>query len=160
MNYSIAFGTLHCLPCSNNYLVLIIPFAIAGIVFVIVLLFLQLSVATGMVNGLIFYANVIQANRSIFFPPGNTNILTVFIAWLNLDLGIETCFFDEYLCFSMASILVSLLCLVSDRTDYCSELSLEQTFKKLRKESHCCFGHSYLALLLQAASHDDSSAII
>ena len=45
-------------------------------------------------NGLIFYANVVQANRSIFFPLGETNILTVFIAWLNLDLGIETCFYD------------------------------------------------------------------
>ena len=93
-NYSIAFGTLHCLPCSDNHLALIIPFALAGVVLVILLLSLQLSVATGMLNGLIFYANVIQANRAIFFPPGNTNILTVFIAWLNLDLGIETCFFD------------------------------------------------------------------
>ena len=30
----------------------------------------------------------------MFFPPGDTNILTVFIAWLNLDLGIKTCFAD------------------------------------------------------------------
>ena len=58
------------------------------------LLLLNISVASGTINGLIFYANVIQVNRSIFFPPGDTNILTVFIAWLNLDLGIETCFFD------------------------------------------------------------------
>ena len=50
--------------------------------------------ASGTLNGLIFYANVIQVNRSIFFPPGDANILTVFIVWLNLDLGIETCFFD------------------------------------------------------------------
>ena len=93
-NYSIAFGTLHCLPCSNDYLALILPFALAGIALVAVLLLLKLSVATGIVNGLVFYANVIQANRSIFFPPGKTNILTVFIAWMNLDLGIETCFYD------------------------------------------------------------------
>ena len=45
-------------------------------------------------NGLIFYANVIQVNRFNFFPPGKANILTVFIAWLNLDLGIEMCFYD------------------------------------------------------------------
>ena len=93
-NYSIAFSTLHCLPCSNRYLALIIPFALAGIALVIVLLLLQLTVATGTMNGLIFYANVIQASRSIFFNPGDTNILTVFIAWMNLDLGIETCFYD------------------------------------------------------------------
>ena len=93
-NYSIALGNLHCLPCSNNYLALILPFALAGIALVAVVLFLRLTVTAGTLNGLIFYANVIQANRSIFFPEGATNILTVFIAWLNLDLGIETCFYD------------------------------------------------------------------
>ena len=92
--YSITFGTLHCLPCSNAYLTLILPFALAGIALVAILLILQISVASGTMNGLIFYANVIQVNRSIFFPPGDTNILTIFISWLNLDLGIETCFFD------------------------------------------------------------------
>ena len=73
---------------------LILPFALAGVVLVAVLLLLNLSVAVGTVNGLIFYANVVQVNRSIFFPLGKTNILTVFIAWLNLDLGIETCIYD------------------------------------------------------------------
>ena len=93
-SYSTSFGTLHCLSCSNVYLALIIPFALAGIALVAILLLFQISVASGNINGLIFYANVIQVNHSIFFPPGDTNILTVFIAWLNLDLGIETCFFD------------------------------------------------------------------
>ena len=93
-NHSIALGTLHCLDCSNAYLALILPFALAGVVLVAVLLLLNLSVAVGTVNGLIFYANVVQANHSIFFPLGETNILTVFIAWLNLDLGMETCFYD------------------------------------------------------------------
>ena len=37
---------------------------------------------------------MIAANPTAFFPSGETNVLTVFIAWLNLDLGIETCFFD------------------------------------------------------------------
>ena len=94
INYSIALGTLHCLPCSNHYLALILPFAVAGVALITVLLLLKLSVADGTLNGIIFYANVIQANRSAFFLPGKTDILTVFIAWLNLDLGIETCFYD------------------------------------------------------------------
>ena len=93
-NFSLALGSLHCLPCSNTYLLLILPFALAGVALVAVLLLLRLTVALGTMNGLIFYANVVQVNRDIFFPPGVTNILTVFIAWLNLDLGIETCFYD------------------------------------------------------------------
>ena len=37
---------------------------------------------------------MVQIKRHIFFPLGETNILTVFIAWMNLDIGIETCFYD------------------------------------------------------------------
>ena len=50
--------------------------------------------AVGTINGLIFYANVISANRSIFIKTGEANVLTVFIAWINLDFGFETCFYD------------------------------------------------------------------
>jgi len=45
-------------------------------------------------NGLIFYANIVKANEYILLPHEQTNPLTVFKAWLNLDLGIETCFID------------------------------------------------------------------
>lgn len=93
-NFSVALGSLHCLPCSNAYLSLILPFALAGIALVVFLLFLRLTVVGGMLNGLIFYANAVQMNRHIFFPKGEINILTIFISWLNLDLGIETCFYD------------------------------------------------------------------
>ena len=91
--YSVVFSTLHCLPCSNAYLGLSLLFILAGFVLVVLLLLLKISVVNGTINGLIFYANVIQVNQSIFLPPGDSNILTVFIAWLNLDLGFETCFF-------------------------------------------------------------------
>ena len=59
------------------------------------LLFLcKLTVAIGTINGVIFYANIVGVNSSVFFPAGQTNILTVFVAWVNLDLGIEACFFS------------------------------------------------------------------
>ena len=61
---------------------------------VILLLILRLTLAVGTTNGLTFYANIVAVNRALFFPSDETNILTVFIAWMNLDLGIETCFFD------------------------------------------------------------------
>jgi predicted outer membrane repeat protein len=93
-NYSLALGSFHCLQCSNNYLALLIPFALAGIVLVVFLLVLDITVAKGTINGLILYANIIQANKAIFLPAQQRNILTIFIAWLNLDLGIESCFYD------------------------------------------------------------------
>ena len=55
---------------------------------------MSLTGVIGTINGLIFYANVIAVNQSIFFPSEDTNLLTIFGAWLNLDLGIETCFYD------------------------------------------------------------------
>ena len=93
--FSLALGSSKCLECSNIWILLLIPFALAGIALVLLLFILKLTVAAGTINGLIFYANIVAINRSIFFPPNETtNILTVFIAWLNLDLGIETCFFE------------------------------------------------------------------
>jgi len=47
-----------------------------------------------------FYGNIVTVNCAIFLSQSivqsssQTNILRVFIAWLNMDLGIETCFFD------------------------------------------------------------------
>ena len=99
---SLTLGTSQCKLCSNAFLGLLALFAFAGVVLVVVLYVCNLTVARGTINGLIFYANVIRINHAIFFPPTSTGspahivsqILTVFIAWLNLDLGIETCFYD------------------------------------------------------------------
>ena len=92
--HSIVFGTSQCLPCTNSYISLLALFAFAGIILVAVLFTCKLTVAAGTLSGLIFYANMVGANRNIFFPPGEESVLTVFIAWLNLDIGIQTCFFE------------------------------------------------------------------
>ena len=91
---SLNLGSSQCSHCSNMFLFLLLAFAAAGFLLVIFLFTCEVTVAAGTTSCLIFYANVIAVNRTVFFPSGETNILTVFIAWLNLDLGIETCFFD------------------------------------------------------------------
>ena len=93
-NYSLLIGSSECKECSSIYLLLILPFAAAGIGLVAFLSILRLTVATGMVNSLIVFANIVQVNKKLFFPASAFNIITVFIAWLNLDLGIETCFYN------------------------------------------------------------------
>ena len=84
--------------CSNVWLLLIVPFALAGLLLVAVIHFLNLTVTMGTVCGLIFYANIVQdysvALLSTHPIPGLTPILQVFLSWLNLDLGISTCFYD------------------------------------------------------------------
>ena len=94
---SLSLGTARCLDnCSNYHLLLVFPFALAGLAIVFILLKCNLNVSLGTVNSLIFYVNIIHVNRTLFFPQNKrlflTKMLAVFVAWLNLDLGIETCF--------------------------------------------------------------------
>lgn len=92
--FSLSLGNSQCLKCSNLYLLLMIAFLVAGILFVAFLTVFNLTVADGTLGVLIYYANIVQVNSSIFFPSGKTTVLTIFIAWHNLDLGIQTCFSD------------------------------------------------------------------
>ena len=95
-NLSLAFGTSACRECSSLWALLWVPvIALAGVALVVLLIVLNLTVSVGTINGLIFYANIVRANHATFFPPNTTNsFLSWFIAWINLDLGIETCFYN------------------------------------------------------------------
>ena len=91
--YSLVLSTSQCKRCTNMYLVLLVPFALMGIALVFLLLVCKLTVATGTLSGLVFYANIVGINK-IFLPVEFTNPASVFISWVNLDLGIETCFYN------------------------------------------------------------------
>ena len=96
--YSSVLGSSNCVEkCSNVYLLLIIPFALAGVALVVLLLKCNLTVSVGHINGIIFYANIVQVNKAILFPNHKVpyQIFSTFIAWLNLDLDVETCFFEH-----------------------------------------------------------------
>ena len=95
------FGSSQCQQChSNYYLFLIIPFAIAGLVLVLLLFTLNLTVTDGDINGFIFYVNIVSINSHVFFPLNNSiQPSYIFVSIANLDLGIETCFYngmDDY----------------------------------------------------------------
>ena len=55
---------------------------------------MDITVSSGFINSLIFYSNIVKVNEHIFLPHRTTNPITLFISWFNLDLGIETCFYD------------------------------------------------------------------
>ncbi len=97
--WSLGLGSSEChVKCSNVWLLLILPFVLAGLLLVLVIHFLNLTVTTGTVCGLIFYANIIQGYSPVLLStepiPGLTPILQIFLSWLNLDLGISTCFYE------------------------------------------------------------------
>ena len=96
--HSLAIGSSHCIKCSdNNNLALIIFFAVAGLLLVAIIGAFNLTITQGMINGLVFYANIIWTyQRILFHQEVESNFALVFLrtimAWLNLDFGIQTCF--------------------------------------------------------------------
>ena len=88
------FGTFTCKQCTNIHLFLLILFALMGVALVFLLFACKLTVATGTLSGLVFYTNIVGVNHNIFLPQKSNNPYSVFIAWLNLDFGIDTCFYN------------------------------------------------------------------
>lgn len=91
--FSLVLGSNSCKECSNAYISLVIPFALAGIGLVAFIIALNMTVTSGTINGLIFYANIIKLYEHAIFTDGQLPFLSEFISWVNMDLGIETCFF-------------------------------------------------------------------
>ena len=122
---STVFSSSYCQHCSNVYLLIIIPIAMAGVVLVLLLFVLNLTVTDGTINGFIVYVNIISINTPLFstelhhFTPAYT-----FISLANLDLGIQTCFYsgmDDYakmwlqLAFPFYLIFIATLIIVTSR---------------------------------------------
>ena len=94
--FGLSLGSSKCMKChGNEYGVpigIIAVALVAGILLVIIILVLNLTVAIGTLNSIVFYANIVYANRGIYFK-GSPTASTI-ISWLNLDIGIDTCFYQ------------------------------------------------------------------
>ena len=92
---SMVFASSRCVKCTNVHILITVIVVVAGVVLVMLLYLLNLTVTKATINGMILYANIISINDSIFLM--NNNIfkpLQVFISFVNLDLGIETCYYN------------------------------------------------------------------
>ena len=92
--YSLSIGSSSCIRCSKFWIArmigILLAIVIAGIILVTLLLVLNLTVAAGTINGLIFYANIVGSTSEplIFALP------QFVVAWLNLESGFDGCFID------------------------------------------------------------------
>ena len=94
-NFSRVFGSSKCKICPKDIfksVVILLGQLIFGPILVIGLMMLDITVAVGTINGLTFYANIIQSQLSTFFTR-NTFSRKV-ISWLSLEAGFERCFYD------------------------------------------------------------------
>ena len=95
--FSLSLGNTRCIQCSENWrrdmIGIVIAAFFAGIALVIFMLALNMTVAVGTLNGILFYAHIIAANADTYFFPFTTpNFVAVFISWLSLDIGLDVCF--------------------------------------------------------------------
>lgn len=98
-NSSIILGSWKCRACYDSakysYIWLTLLMALAGIVLVIFLFLLKTTVSSGTTNGLIFYANILSFSGLLDHPLCSIPApLRVFLSWINLDFGIEVCFYS------------------------------------------------------------------
>ena len=95
---SLSLGSSRCLPCHSYWpaecVVILLAAILAGILLVTALLALNMTVSVGLINGFIFYADIVSAGSAVFFPSSEPSFPSVFVAWLNLDIGIDVCFID------------------------------------------------------------------
>ena len=98
-NYSVVLGSWKCMNCSNlsryNFIWLTVVIALADVVLVAFLLLVKMTVSSGTINGLVFYANIISFSGLLDYQTCSIHpILRVFLSWINLDFGIEVCFYS------------------------------------------------------------------
>ena len=92
---TLSLASSRCLACTKDwpsvFIVTILVGGLCGIALVAFILNLNLTVAVGTLNGLVFYANIVASNNIIYSRTGSQSntVLSVFIAWLNLETGIQ-----------------------------------------------------------------------
>ena len=91
---SLSYGTSHCVSCTRRWYLRAVAMStlllFLGVCLVALLIFLNMTVAVGTINGLIFYSNFIGIDRGTF---PLANFLSRVTSLLNLRIGIDTCFF-------------------------------------------------------------------
>ena len=104
VNYSVVFGSPERRQCSNWWLWTLVFYAVAGPLLIYLLYTLRLTLTTGTLNGIIFYAQVasngildilsikdMQCSQGTRF---SMKVTPFFFSTINLNLGFPLCFYN------------------------------------------------------------------
>ena len=160
-NYSTVFGSNKCSQCSNWSLFTLTFYAVAGLLLVVLLFSVGLTISTGTLNGVIFFANMWNTglleilkyqNKSFWF-----DISQMYISLLNLGLGYPLCFYDGMteiakswlqLVFPVYLLaLVALIVIVSRYSMRVSKLVYSRAVPVLVTIVHLSFSRLFLAVV-------------
>ena len=99
--YSVVFGSDMCKQCSNAWVATVVIYAAIGPLLIYVLYKLKLTLATGTINGIVFYAQAANAGliEHMTQPHTHTYTLTTvyrsILLFINLSMGFPLCFYNS-----------------------------------------------------------------
>ena len=93
---SLVFGSEECHQCSNYWILSLIFYAIGGVGLVLTLFFINLTISSGMLGGIIFFANMslISLHSDLLSDELYTQPIKIMMSFLNLNLGFPVCFYN------------------------------------------------------------------
>ena len=99
IKYSVVFGSSECKQCSNWWLLTLILYVVAGPLLIYLLFALKLTLTTGTLNGIIFYAQTIGIVNTKFILSHKVISLMyssahVFLSMLSFNLAFPLCFYN------------------------------------------------------------------
>ena len=99
IKYSVVFGSSQCKQCSNWWLLTLILYAVAGPLLIYLLFVLKLTLTTGTLNGIIFYAQTIgvidvKSSSSQHVVTSLYSLTRGFLLMLNFNLSFPLCFYN------------------------------------------------------------------
>lgn len=92
--YSHVFGSPRCIKCTNASVPIIFLFLVLGGLIIAFLVIFPVNISSGYLNGILFWANIVDLYDRILEPSGVKSKTTVGVLanWITLNWGIETCF--------------------------------------------------------------------
>ena len=93
--YSLTLGSNECHNCTEKVWqlpIIVLGCFLAGVGLVALLIGLNLTVSMGTINGFIFFVNIVKIYEPIFRSDRFYSLVRLTISWVNLDLGIPSCF--------------------------------------------------------------------
>ena len=91
--HSVVFGSQDCHRCHNYSLISLLGYAIIGVITVIMLSVLKLTVDKGIINGVIFFANIVYINHNLYYI-AKIEVLPGIFNIINLDVPTDICFYQ------------------------------------------------------------------
>ena len=140
--YSLVLGPDECQICNLNlWLLMILVFAVSGIVLVIVLFCLRMTISNQLLGGIIFYVNMTEVSLRTVILHQHTYgfILNIIFSLLNLELGFSVCLYNglnaliktalQFIFPVYLWLIVLILVIISKRSSFFANLTVHSSIQ-------------------------------